>query len=49
MDYILANDLADLRNGDLARYLVNKDGFTQIVLNNTDAIFKFVDEKLSQD
>lgn len=46
MDYILANDLADLRAGKLARYLINKDGFTQIILDNTDAIFKFVDEKL---
>lgn len=46
MDYILANDLADLRRGELARYLVNKDGFTQMVLEDTDAIFKFVDEKL---
>ncbi|MBQ0041157.1 MAG: hypothetical protein KBS56_03935 [Clostridiales bacterium] len=47
MDYILANDLADLQQGKLARYLVNKDGFTQIVLENTDAIFKFVDDKLN--
>ena len=46
MDYILANDLADLRQGKLARYLINRDGFTQIILDNTDAIFKFVDEKL---
>lgn len=46
MDYILANDLADLQAGKPARYLVNKDGFTQIILENTDAIFKFVDEKL---
>lgn len=46
MDYILANDLADLRRGELARYLINKDGFTQMVLEDTDAIFKFVDEKL---
>ena len=47
MDYILANDLADLQQGKPARYLVNKDGFTQIVLENTDAIFKFVDDKLN--
>ena len=47
MDYILANDLADLQQGKPARYLINKDGFTQIVLENTDAIFKFVDEKLN--
>lgn len=47
MDYILANDLADLQQGHLARYLVNKDGFTQMVLEDTDAIFKFVDDKLN--
>ena len=47
MNYILANDLADLQQGKPARYLVNKDGFTQIVLENTDAIFKFVDDKLN--
>lgn len=46
MDYILANDLTDLKQGKTARYLINKDGFTQIILENTDAIFKFVDEKL---
>lgn len=28
VDYILANDLADLRNGQLARYLVNQKGYT---------------------
>lgn len=47
MDYILANDLADLRRGDMSRYLINKDGFTQIVLKDADATFKFVDEELS--
>ena len=46
MDYVLANDLADVRKGDTSRYLINKDGFTQIILSNTYAIFKFVDEKL---
>ncbi len=47
MDYIMANDLADLRTGHKERYLVNGEGFTQIVLNDYEAIFKFVDEKLS--
>lgn len=46
MDYVLANDLTDIRKGDRSRYLINSDGFTQIVLKDTDAIFKFVDEKL---
>jgi phosphopantothenate---cysteine ligase (CTP) len=48
MDYILANDLADLRAGRTARYLINKDGFTQIVLKDVKEIFKFVDEKLGE-
>ena len=46
MDYVLASDLEDIRNGDMSRYLINRDGFTQIMLRNPDAIFKFVDEKL---
>ena len=46
MDYVLANDLSDVRKGDTSRYLINKDGFTQIILSNTYAIYKFVDEKL---
>lgn len=46
MDYVLANDFSDVRKGDTSRYLINKDGFTQIVLSNTYAIFKFVDDKL---
>ena len=49
MDYILANDLTDLRRGERSRYLINKDGFTQIVLKDTDAIFKFVDDELSSE
>ena len=44
MDYVLANDMHDLRQGNAASYLINRDGFTQIVLRNTDAIFKLVDE-----
>ena len=43
MDYILANDLADLRHGKPARYLVNKDGFTGKTLDNLEEIFAFVD------
>lgn len=46
MDYVLVNDLNDSRKGDSSSYIINKDGFTQIVLKNTDAIFRFVDEKL---
>lgn len=43
MDYILANDLADLRRGNPARYLVNKDGFTGKTLETPENIFAFVD------
>ncbi len=46
MDYILASDIQDIRQSDYSRYLINSDGFTQIVLKDTDAVFKFVDEML---
>lgn len=38
MDLILANDLTDLNQGDTCRYVVNQDGFTDIVLNAKDGI-----------
>lgn len=47
MDYILANDLADLRAGNPSRYLINKDGFTEMILKDVDEIFKFVDDKVN--
>ena len=43
MDYILANDLADLRKGISVRHLVTKDGFTGIHLGKPADIFEFVD------
>lgn len=46
MDYIMANDLADLRHGQMARHICTKDGYTGISLATPDDIFKFVDEKL---
>lgn len=48
MDYIMANDLADLRAGNPARYLVTKEGFTGTTLENPKAIFAFVDETLNK-
>lgn len=45
MDYILANDLADLRNGDATRHLVTKDGFTGTRLETPDEIFDFIVKK----
>ena len=44
MDYILANDLADLRDGKPARYLVNEDGYTGKILENPKSIYKFISE-----
>lgn len=46
MDYILANDLADLRAGIPARYLVSKGGFTGEILENPENIFEFVNNRL---
>lgn len=36
MDYIMANDLAELRSGKPYRYLVSKDGFTGVILNGPE-------------
>jgi len=44
MDYILVNDLADLRNGLPARYLVNQEGYTGTKLETPKNIYKFVIE-----
>ena len=46
MDYIMANDLADLRDGKPARYLVTKEGYTGKTLDTPKDIFQFVDEEL---
>ena len=46
MDYIMANDLADLRHGQSTRYLTNAEGFTGIKLETAEDVFAFVDEKL---
>ncbi len=42
MDYILANDLTDLSNGSLIRYLVTKEGFTGTQLATPKDIYKFI-------
>jgi len=42
MDYILANDLADLRNGLPARYVVNQEGYTGTKLETPKNVYKFV-------
>lgn len=46
MDYIMANDLEDLRYGQSTRYLTNAEGFTGIKLETADDVFDFVNEKL---
>ncbi|MCL1983610.1 MAG: hypothetical protein FWG53_11080 [Clostridiales bacterium] len=47
MDFILANDLADLRAGKPERYLVARNGFTGSTLGSPEDIFRFVDGELS--
>lgn len=46
MDYILANDLADLRHGQMTRHLCTPEGFTGIELATPEDIFEFVDSKV---
>ncbi len=46
VDFILANDLAELRTGADTRYLVDKNGFTGRVLSTVDDIFAVILEKL---
>lgn len=46
MDYILANDLAKLRQGNTARFLIDNSGFTGIELDSPDDISKFVQSKI---
>jgi phosphopantothenate-cysteine ligase len=42
MDYILANDLAELRSGKTARYVVTEKGFTGISPQTPEEIYKFI-------
>lgn len=42
VDYILANDLADLRKGDPTRYLVDKTGYLGLKLEDIDSIYRFI-------
>jgi len=46
MDFILANDLAELREGKTARHLVDSNGYTGISLDKPEDIFKFIENKL---
>ncbi len=46
MDYILANDLADLRSGSMSRHLCTPEGFTGIELTTPEEIFEFINSKL---
>lgn len=48
MNYILANDLADLRSGRMARHLCTKDGFTGTELAQAEDIFEFVNGELDK-
>jgi len=42
MDYILANDLHDLRAGKTDRYLVTENGYTGISMKTPEDIFKYI-------
>ena len=47
MDYILANDLAELGKGIKTRFPVNKDGFTGIELETPKDIFDMINNKFN--
>ena len=40
MDYIIANDLHDLRNGQHLSFLVNKQGYQNIEFHSPEDIYK---------
>lgn len=46
MDYIFANDLNDLKKGHNERYLINQDGFTEMILTDYEEIYKLIDDEL---
>lgn len=46
VDYILANDLDDLKKGDSTRYLVNENGYTDISFETPSHIFKYLNKLL---
>lgn len=46
MDYILANDLNDLRQGKLSRYLVNTNGYMGIELSSPEEICNYFHERI---
>ena len=46
MDYILANDLNDLRSGDGSRYLVNDKGYMGIELKSPEEICDYFDQRI---
>ena len=47
MDYILANDLAELSKGIKTRFLVNKEGFTGTELESPKDIFDLINSKFN--
>ena len=46
MDYIMANDLADLRKGMTARHIVTEEGYSGISLETPQDIYEFIDKAL---
>lgn len=47
MDYIMANDLAELNKGNKTRYIINQNGYTGTGLDTPTDIFEFVNSKLN--
>lgn len=48
IDFVMANDLADLRDGQSTRYLIGKDGYTNKRLETSDDVFFLVDDMLNE-
>ena len=46
MDFIMANDLADLRKGRMTRHICTPEGFTGIELDSPEEIFEFINSRI---
>lgn len=47
MDFIMANDLAELNKGNKTRYIINQNGYTGTGLDTPEEIFDFVNSNLN--
>lgn len=46
LDYVMANDLADLRKGEKTRYLISKTGFTNVKVEHAKDVVTIVEREL---